>query len=228
VSIATVFIEQPCASGPDHARHPAETVTVTASSGAAAPAMTSGAGTTTVTVSPAAPAGTSGPSFDCAKADSEAEKMVCGDPELAKLDRQLADEYTSALSRPGADTATLHTTQNGWVSGRDDCWNEDDVHGCVLDGYRTRIFELRTSGGAVPAPPVVSCQCPGDKAFTAQFYDGFDPKAAVLKWGEDSAVTFAEPTGRGTQYGRSGVEFSEHRGEVKVNFYGNEFTCRTS
>ncbi|WP_093294643.1 hypothetical protein [Pseudoxanthomonas sp. CF385] len=30
------------------------------------------------------------PSFDCAKAASEAEKLVCGDAELAALDRQLA------------------------------------------------------------------------------------------------------------------------------------------
>lgn len=197
-------------SDSDRSEHVTETVTVTRTPGATE-----------------TPAGTS-PSFDCAAATSEVEKEVCDDPELAALDRQLADEYARALDRPGADTAILTSTQNGWVSGRDDCWKADDEDDCIEDAYRTRIFELKSSDPAVPVPPVVTYTCPGDKAFTAQFYDDFDPRVAVLKWGEDSVVTFAEPTASGTKYGREDVDFAEHQGEVKVDFFDNEFTCRTN
>jgi uncharacterized protein len=44
---------------------------------------------------------------------------------------------------------------------------------------------------------MVSYHCQEDKTFTAQFYNGFDPAVAVLRWGGDSAVTFAEPSGSG-------------------------------
>lgn len=34
------------------------------------------------------------PSFDCNKAQTEAEKLVCSDDDLAKLDNELAKRYT--------------------------------------------------------------------------------------------------------------------------------------
>ncbi len=181
-----------------------------------------GPGTAPATTTP------TGPSFDCAKAGSEAEKLVCNDPGLAALDRRLADEYDKALNRPGADKSTLQGAQHGWATGRDDCAQAGDVSRCVRESYQTRIFELRTSDPAVPAPPVVTYSCPGDKAFTARFYHEFDPRVAVLTWGEDSAVTFGEPAASGAKYGRDGIDFWEHHGEVKVNFFGNEFTCHTT
>ena len=67
-----------------------------------------------------------GPSFDCDKAESEAEKLVCGDPELAGLDRRLADEFQHALDAQGTDRAALQSVQRGWVSGRGECWKADD------------------------------------------------------------------------------------------------------
>ena len=84
-----------------------------------------------------------GPSFDCGKAESEAEKLVCSEPRLAALDRQLADEYQHALAEPGTDKAVLESVQRGWVSGRDDCWKADDVRRCVLESYQTRLVELK-------------------------------------------------------------------------------------
>lgn len=202
-----------CGSNTDNTEHITETVTVTQTPAASAPTP--------------APAG-SAPSFDCAAATGEVEREVCDDAELSALDRQLADEYARALDRPGADKAMLTSTQNGWVAGRDDCWKADDEDDCIEDAYRTRIFELKSSDPAVPVPPVVSYDCPGDRPFTAQFYNEFDPKVAVLMWGDDSAVTFAEPTASGTKYSREDVDFTEHQGEVKVDFFDNEFTCRTN
>ena len=84
------------------------------------PAGTGSANDTTPVESakPGAPA-TVPPSFDCAKAVSEAEKLVCGDAELAALDRQLAARYGEAKD---ADPAI----QRGWAKGRDDCLKGQD------------------------------------------------------------------------------------------------------
>ncbi|MGD9196067.1 MAG: hypothetical protein PVH10_08525, partial [Methyloceanibacter sp.] len=37
------------------------------------------------------------PAFDCAKARTSAEKLICEDADLAKLDRLVADRYAAAL-----------------------------------------------------------------------------------------------------------------------------------
>ena len=85
-----------------------------------------------------------GPSFDCAKAQSAAEKLVCGDAELAALDRLLADRVAAALAAvrtldAGAAEAEdeLHAYQRGWVKGRDECWKVEDRRACGL-GPRAR------------------------------------------------------------------------------------------
>jgi uncharacterized protein YecT (DUF1311 family) len=90
-----------------------------------------------------------GPSFDCAKAESGAEKLVCADAELARLDRLVADRYGAALETvrgldAGAEEAeaTLKAMQRGWIKGRDECWKAEDERACVEDAYLRREGEL--------------------------------------------------------------------------------------
>ncbi len=90
-----------------------------------------------------------GPSFDCAKAESDAEKMVCGDADLAALDRLVADRYAAALAvaeglDAGAEQAVddLRAYQRGWIKGRDDCWKAEDLRACVEAAYLRREGEL--------------------------------------------------------------------------------------
>lgn len=84
------------------------------------------------------------PSFDCAKASSEVEKLICGDPELAQLDRSLSDLYHRVLEdTPAGEQKRLKTEQRGWVKGRDDCWKAEDLRDCVAREYRARIDELK-------------------------------------------------------------------------------------
>jgi uncharacterized protein YecT (DUF1311 family) len=89
------------------------------------------------------------PSFDCSKAQSAAEKLICQDPELAILDRRVSDRYAAALAAAraldaGAEEAerTLRARQRGWVSGRDDCWKADDLRACVEAAYLRREGDL--------------------------------------------------------------------------------------
>jgi uncharacterized protein len=84
------------------------------------------------------------PSFDCAKASSETEKLICKDAELAELDQELASLYQVLLKNlPASEQKRLKAEQRGWVKGRDDCWKAADLRACVASEYRARIMELK-------------------------------------------------------------------------------------
>lgn len=160
------------------------------------------------------------PSFDCAKAASDAEKLVCGDAELAALDRQLSERYASSSKKDPA-------TERGWIKGRDDCWKEEDARSCVRDAYRTRLVELAINAPDVMVPKTVEFRCTGNtKPFAMVFYNDIDPAAAVMTWGNDQAIVFPQPAASGAKYGRTGIEYWEHQGEASVDFYGNRSSCK--
>ncbi|MEH0873121.1 hypothetical protein V5O36_25795, partial [Serratia liquefaciens] len=46
-----------------------------------------------------------GPSFDCATAKREVEKVICADPQLGMLDRQIAETYERVLKVVNKRTA---------------------------------------------------------------------------------------------------------------------------
>lgn len=89
------------------------------------------------------------PSFDCSKAESSAEELICKDSQLAALDRRVAERYAAALEVVrGLDTGAgeaedkLRAYQRGWVKGRDECWKADDLRDCVESSYLRREGEL--------------------------------------------------------------------------------------
>jgi uncharacterized protein len=93
--------------------------------------------------------GQDSPSFDCGKAGSSAEKLVCEDTELARLDRLVAERYAAALDvirnlDTGASRAEdqLRASQRGWIKGRDECWKASDLRSCVESAYLRREGEL--------------------------------------------------------------------------------------
>ena len=80
------------------------------------------------------------PSFDCGNARTSGERMVCGDPALADLDRAMAAEYSRAVaaSTP-AQQALLRQTRDRFLGYRDRCPNS----ACVGAAYSDRIREIR-------------------------------------------------------------------------------------
>ncbi|WP_300974610.1 hypothetical protein [Sphingomonas sp. LHG3406-1] len=80
------------------------------------------------------------PSFNCANARTRGEVAVCNSPELAALDRQMANFYQTAFRGSDADTRRLlERTRNRFLTFRDRCRND----ACVADSYRGRISEIR-------------------------------------------------------------------------------------
>jgi uncharacterized protein YecT (DUF1311 family) len=96
-------------------------------------------------------------SFDCKKAVSEAEKLICGNDELKRLDEELAKLYKEILSDPNKNKTRIRYWQRSWLEERDsyakykNFYDEADV----ADIYKSRIIELsfwlrETSQNAAP------------------------------------------------------------------------------
>ncbi|MDB5869938.1 MAG: hypothetical protein JWP96_2270 [Polaromonas sp.] len=78
------------------------------------------------------------PSFDCAKARSVPEKMICADAELARLDRELARVYARAKNS-AADPAAFRRQQDlEWRRREAICRDR----GCLLRWYAHRRDQL--------------------------------------------------------------------------------------
>ncbi|WP_298884188.1 tetratricopeptide repeat protein [uncultured Bradyrhizobium sp.] len=61
-----------------------------------------------------------GPSFDCSSARREVEKVICADPQLGALDRQLAEAYERVLkSMSRRAAADLRKSQHEFLATRD-------------------------------------------------------------------------------------------------------------
>jgi len=169
------------------------------------------------------------PSFDCAKASGQVEKLICADEALAALDRKLTETYAKAMKQwPADEQSTQRALQRGWVKGRNECWKADDVRACVEASYRTRIAELQIQSGQLTAPTPVTYTCDGNpgQPFTAAFYRDTDPPSAVLTYGGDQTIAFIARSASGARYTAANVEFWEHHGEATVEWYGTKLTCK--
>ena len=191
----------------------------------AAPETTAQPADTTAAAEPVPADNAAPPSFDCNKASGEFEQLVCKEPELAALDRQLADSFAQALAK-SADKARLQAEQRGWIKGRDGCWKAGDKTACVRDAYVVRIVDLRLQHGLAATATTVEYRCDdaAGKPFTAAFHNDV-PSAVVLTWGDDRAIVPAAVSASGARYAAEGIEFWEHQGEASVNFHGNMFKC---
>lgn len=80
------------------------------------------------------------PSFACGKAAAVAERLICRDAELSRLDRIMADLYAQSLSLLlNADQGNeANLQQRAWLKGRNRC---ADVQ-CLRKAYFGRVAEL--------------------------------------------------------------------------------------
>lgn len=166
----------------------------------------------------------SGPSFDCSKAGSVAEQLICAEPDLAALDLRLADVYGSALSvaqglDAGAEAATdtLKAMQRGWIKGRDECWKADDLRTCVETAYLTREAEL-VATWLLKEPVAVSRWICGETPANEVYVMYFDTELPGLRveYGDGVEAMHLAPSGSGSRYeGAFGRMFWEKGGEAR-------------
>lgn len=98
------------------------------------------------------PTSVNSPSFDCAKVETSAERLICDDASLSATDRALAKAYSRALES-GGDRSNLISEQKMWV--RFTRWTSclpaerglypldiDGAKGCLKKVYNARIDAL--------------------------------------------------------------------------------------
>jgi uncharacterized protein len=138
------------------------------------------------------------PSFDCAKAQTAAEKVICATPSLGALDGMMSRYYQALLARLEREQATaeidrLRRDQAAWLQGRDGpCLaasrggaDVDALGTCLDRAYRTRLVGLAARNDAAntvkgkPAPVwsgeyrrVVRNQTDGGRLFLLHWPDG--------------------------------------------------------
>ncbi|WP_179381000.1 peptidoglycan-binding protein [Jannaschia marina] len=117
---------------------------------------------------------TPGPSFDCTRAGTPAERAICANPALAVLDRALAEAWRARRQVDGSDA--LLVEQRRWIAGRDACGS--DVI-CLEQATRERVAVL---GGELPAPSAAPV---ADLAVSAPG----EPGGAMAVAGEGGLIT---------------------------------------
>mgnify|MGYP001627241469 CR=1 FL=1 len=90
-------------------------------------------------------------SFDCAKAQTRVEKMICADAELSKLDEEMARAYATSLQDKSRANAARQT-QRQWVKERNACGSAE----CVKQSYKNRLHGLVVTKPLIDATEIVS------------------------------------------------------------------------
>ena len=78
------------------------------------------------------------PSFDCSKASTGAERMICSNSDLAQADVQLAQAYKAGLSK-SADKAAFKKEQGAWIRNQRDACSDAAA---MLQVYQDRISQI--------------------------------------------------------------------------------------
>lgn len=167
------------------------------------------------------------PSFACAEARLPAEKTVCASRELAAMDRRLNEAYSDAMeSWPAGERNRQRAAQKQWLAQRNACSKTDDATLCLRDAYRRRQIDLQILSGTLPARVSKDYLCKGadSEPLTAAFYPT-DPPAAVLTRGDRQVIAVATPSGDGTRYVATGIEFWEQEGGAHVEWNKEKFDC---
>lgn len=89
-----------------------------------------------------------GASFDCAKAKSNVEKMICKDAELSALDEKLHIVYKEALGK-SLDKAKLIQEQRDWVKERNSIFLDPNL-GAYAEFIDNRIIALQETPPSSP------------------------------------------------------------------------------
>jgi len=89
-------------------------------------------------ITAAFPGGINAASFDCAKAKSRAEILICSDPELATLDDDLANIYSRAKSLAPSPAEFKEQGAREWKRRETTCFDKP----CLLAWYSERREQL--------------------------------------------------------------------------------------
>jgi uncharacterized protein len=169
------------------------------------------------------------PSFKCALAMQNTEKLICASPELAALDREVAASLATETKGQSEERAEeLRSDQHNWTTVRNGCGTTPDPTSCIRESYRRRLVALQIRQGSATPSPATTYACDGQKQPLSAVVYKTDPQAIVLTWGKREAMMYIPPGGNSTRYiapGTSGTRyaaddlvFHDENGKVTVNW----------
>jgi hypothetical protein len=124
-------------------------------------------------------------SFDCAKARTKVEKMICADPQLSRQDSELAAVYGEAQKVwDGRIAAYVKMTQRGWVGSRALLPPDKGMGGILCTDDETALTCLR----AIHADRIAVLKNPGFRL------------SGIYARGQDFVSVRAVPTGLNLGY----------------------------
>jgi uncharacterized protein YecT (DUF1311 family) len=138
-----------------------------------------------------------GASFDCGKAETKVEKLICSDPEIVAADATMAKLYDLAqMSAFGTGPSNQRAVQREWLAGRTACTkarsapsSEGQVfgpHECLRRGYRERNRELAVAI-LLSHPDAALSALREESPQTAPLYEALQlylTKPASAKWSD--------------------------------------------
>ncbi|MET0548127.1 MAG: lysozyme inhibitor LprI family protein [Xanthomonas sp.] len=116
-------------------------------------------------------------SFDCAKAASAVERLLCSDKRLDAPDEALARRYAALLAAvPSAQQAQVRGAQQAWLAQRGQCLAERDPGDCLkrrIDA-RAQALDAQLMPAAARLDAIVASisQAPAAAAAQLRAYDG--------------------------------------------------------
>ena len=98
------------------------------------------------------------PSFDCAKASTPVDKLICADADLATADAILAGEYRKIVSAYSDLAAGLRDGQRAFLSARAPCLTGTRATqiACLKERYAKRLAALRSPNLLACAKPALN------------------------------------------------------------------------
>jgi uncharacterized protein len=122
------------------------------------------------------------PSFDCDKAGSWSEKYLCGDDELAALNRQMAALYSEARANATeGEKKGMTGDQRAWLRQREGCKGTAKERTCLHQLYGSRIAQLTAAGPtlATEASADFAAVASGASAALPEFVLAEDPSSST-------------------------------------------------
>lgn len=125
-------------------------------------------------------------SFDCTKAGTKIEKMICGDAEVSAMDSELGGVYRVALENVN-DKQKLKQDQRDWMNTRDSC----ESVSCLKQMYQIRIsylegFTKKQAQKLTLSGSIVSTHNPAGGGYGIQTQEGV--YGLCYTWDDERAV----------------------------------------
>ena len=151
--------------------------------------------------------------FDCAKAGSADEKIVCGDSELSRLD-ELFNERYAAQKKASAGDNLVHAARN-FLADRRDCGGD---RSCILSAYLAVLWTISADKSdfmeGISAKSLAGNRSPEAKTIPAKVGQCAATSIVEVHPRLDGDANF--DSGTGIDYANDGYQVSYRREEALI------------